>query len=90
MIGLDNLGGPTPALLAEDVERLIRSVASGTPRKVVAGVFGVSERTVYRYAGARIEWVDVDGWSVPFLCRPGRRPVVVDSRRHQWRIGGRG
>lgn len=82
MIGCDNFTGRYPSLVAEDVERLIRAAAT-TPKQALAEAYGVSIRTVYRYAGARVEWAEVDGYRVPFLCRPGLRPVVLDVRRRK-------
>lgn len=88
MIGLDNYSGPAPALVAEDVERLIRamnarpphcgSISRGT-QGIVDG-FGISLGTLYRYWPGRVEWVVVAGSRLPFLVRPDMTPVLLESR----------
>lgn len=88
MTGLDFRTGPTPGLVAEDVERLLRAMDSrpmyGRRRSGAGDVargFGLSVKSVYRYWPGRVEWVEVDGYRVAFLCRPGFRPVLLRSRR---------
>lgn len=79
MIGLDNRTGPMPALLAKDVERLIRAANTTRPAEL-ARAYGISVRSVYRYRSSRVEWVEVDGHRIAFLCRPGHPPVVLATR----------
>lgn len=88
MIGRDNFTGERPALIAEDVERLLRAMDARPPRRGgaprgtagIAEAFGVHPRTLYRYWPGRVEWVEVAGWRMPFLVRPGYRPVLLDAR----------
>lgn len=88
MIGRDSFTGPLPSLIAEDVERLIRAMDARPPRfagytrgteEIMRG-FSISRRTLYRYWPGRVEWVEVDGYRIPFLLRPGLPPVVLESR----------
>lgn len=94
MTGLDNWTGPSPTLVAEDVERLLRAMDARPPRtygydrgtRGIADGFGIAIRTVYRYWPGRVEWVEVDGYRIPFLCRAGCRPVLLDSRDKRGRL----
>lgn len=90
MTGVDNWTGPRPALVAEDVERLLRAMDArprGRGDRGTSGIleaFGIGRRTAYRYWPGRVEWIELDGHRIPFLCRPGRRPVQLASRREDF------
>jgi hypothetical protein len=89
MVGLDNLTGPTPSLVLEDIERLQAMRAQGMPNAEVARALGVSVRTVQRYRQVQLVHAEVAGHVLPFIVwRPGARPSLV-ARRHEsyWHKG---
>lgn len=79
MIGRDNMGGPRPSLVLEDV-LAIQAVRSGNAE--LARAYGISVRTLYRYKRAKVVEVDVLGHTIGFVqWRPGQVPRQIDRRR---------
>ena len=78
MLGVDNRVGPYLCLTVRDAHRMTALIAKGTPLRVVADVFGTSERTVRRHVGSTIETAIVGEWRLTFLCRRGRPPAEIE------------
>lgn len=93
MIGLDNLTGPKPALVADDVLRVHRWRKAGATWDQVAAGVQVSTRTARRYAAAEVIEQSVAGWPLRFIVwHPGDRPQLLDEslrRRSSRREGGK-
>jgi transposase len=71
------------ALDAHDIARLSERRAAGWSIEALANTYGVSKRTVYRYAQARVHRVEVDGYEALFATGHRSSPWPVQLTR--WR-----